>query len=592
MAKLVLVNLDMNKNQLLQAVMQAGDAPTNPTAGQFYYNTTEKHAYVYNGTAWELMGNVASVVDADFDASSTNAIQNKAVSTGLVKSFDSTSTDSAYTIKGKATNGSEITSVEIPGATELKAGLLTATDKQNIDNINNKANKSEAIGNLAISGGTTISWTAVDGSSPEPDSITIPNATTTIAGAMSAADKTKLDGIASGANKVDGLAYTNGTSGVDTAIKSGTTSVATATIPVATDSAYGVVKVDSALKTDSVNPVQNKVINSALGDKANKREAVKMNSFKTNQISNGINIVYDSVDTIDVANFTILEATDSTYGVVKLDSSVTASGVNPVTGKAIYDYVGDAIAASDAMIFKGTIGTGGTVTALPTTYKTGWTYRVITAGTYAGQDCEVGDLIIALVDRDGTGNLDSDWTVAQTNIDGAITNISATTPITVSGSGTSRAIAHKASGVSPGSYGEGSDKTVAFGDILTIPYISVDKTGHITSAEDDIITFPSNVASSSSAGLMSADAYNKLYSLVSSAVQKKTGTLATGSKVLSLPISPEYPAEIINVSVRTPSGETVVADVDIDPSGSTVNVTITQEYSIDLMVTVWYTATE
>lgn len=475
MAKLVLVNLDMNKNQLLQAVMQAGDAPANPTAGQFYYNTTEKHAYVYNGTAWELMGNVASVVDADFDASSTNAIQNKAVSTGLVKSLDSTSTDSACTIKGKATNGSEITSAEIPAAT---------------------------------------------------------------------------------------------------------------------DSVYGVVKVDSALKTDSVNPVQNKVINSALGDKANKNKAVEMGSLRAVQASFGINIAYDSVDTINTDSFLILGATDSTYGVVKLDSSVTASGANPVTGKAIYDYVGDAIAASDAMVFKGTIGTGGTVTALPTTYKTGWTYRVITAGTYAGQNCEVGDLIIALVDRDGTGNLDSDWTVAQTNIDGAITNISATTPITVSGSGTSREIAHKISGVSPGSYGEGSDKTVAFGDILTIPYISVDATGHITSAQDDTITFPSNVASSSSAGLMSADAYNKLYSLVSSSIQTKTGTLSKGLTVLSLPISPEYPAEIINVSVRTPSGETVVADVDIDPLGSTVNVTIAQGYSTDLMVTVWYTVTE
>lgn len=475
MAKLVLVNLDMNKNQLLQAVMQAGDAPANPTAGQFYYNTTEKHAYVYNGTAWELMGNVTSVVDADFDPNSTNAIQNKVVSTQLVKSLDSTSTDSACTIKGKAANGSEITSAEIPAAT---------------------------------------------------------------------------------------------------------------------DSVYGVVKVDLALKTDSVNPVQNKVINSALGDKADKREAVKMNSFKANQTSNGIDIIYDSVDTIDVGNFTISGATDSAYGVVKLDASVTQNGNNPVTGKAIYDYVGDVIGASDAMVFKGTIGTDGTVTALPTTYKTGWTYRVITAGTYAGQDCEVGDLIIALVDRDGTGNLDSDWTVAQTNIDGAITNISATTPITVSGSGTSREIAHKISGVSPGSYGEGSDKTVAFGDILTIPYISVDATGHITSAEGNTITFPSNVASSSSAGLMSADAYNKLYSLVSSSIQTKTGTLSTGSTVLSLPISPEYPADIINVSVRTPSGETVVADVDIDPSGSTVDVTIAQGYSTDLMVTVWYTVTE
>lgn len=475
MAKLVLVNLDMNKNQLLQAVMQAGDAPANPTAGQFYYDSTKKHAYVYNGTAWELMGNVASVVDADFDANSTNAIQNKAVSTGLVKSFDSASTDSAYIIKGKAANGSEITSAEIPAAT---------------------------------------------------------------------------------------------------------------------DSVYGVVKVDSALKTDSVNPVQNKVINSALGDKANKNKAVEMGSLRAVQASFGINIAYDSVDAIDTDSFLIFGATDSTYGVVKLDSSVTASGANPVTGKAIYDYVGDAIAVSDAMVFKGTIGTGGTVTVLPTTYKTGWTYRVITAGTYAGQNCEVGDLIIALVDRDGIGNLDSDWTVAQTNIDGAITDINVTTPITVSGSGTSRTIGHANSGVTAGSYGLSSNATPAFGATFDVPYVTVDAKGHVTSGKTNTVTIPDSTASSSSAGLMSADAYNKLYSLVSSSIQIKTGTLSMGSTVLSLPISPEYPADIINVSVRTPSGETVVADVDIDPSGSTVDVTIAQGYSTDLMVTVWYTVTE
>ena len=591
MAKLVLVNLDMNKNQLLQAVMQAGDAPVNPTAGQFYYDTTKKHAYVYNGTAWELMGNVASVVDADFDANSTNAIQNKAVSTGLVKSLDSTSTDSAYTIKGKAANGSEITSVEIPEATKLKAGLLTATDKQNIDNINNKANKSEAIGNLTISDGTTISWTAVDGSSPEPDSITIPNATTTTAGAMSAADKNKLDGIASDANKVDGLAYTDGTAGVDTAIKSGTTNVATATIPVATDTTYGVVKVDSRLNSDSVNPVQNKAVRLALSDKADK--STVPDDIRAEQTVTNYLLYLTDVDGEPLGPGTeISRATSTNVGVVKVDESVTASGANPVTGKAIYDYVGDAIAASDAMIFKGTIGTGGTVTTLPTTYKTGWTYRVITAGTYAGQDCEVGDLIIALVDRDGTGNLDSDWTVAQTNIDGAITNINATTPITVSGSGTSRTIGHANSGVTAGSYGLSSNAIPAFGATFDVPYVTVDAKGHVTSGKTNTVTIPNSTASSSSAGLMSADAYNKLYSLVSSSIQTKTGTLSMGSTVLSLPISPEYPADIINVSVRTPSGETVVADVDIDPSGSTVNVTIAQGYSTDLMVTVWYTVTE
>ena len=90
------------------------------------------------------------------------------------------------------------------------------------------------------------------------------------------------------------------------------------------------------------------------------------------------------------------------------------------------DYADSVIGANDAMVFKGTLGTGGTVTALPTTYSTGWTYRVITAGTYAGQQCEVGDLIIAIADATSSGT-NADWTVAQTNIDGAVTHTSALT---------------------------------------------------------------------------------------------------------------------------------------------------------------------
>ena len=591
MAKLVLVNLDMNKNQLLQAVMQAGDAPANPTAGQFYYNTTEKHAYVYNGTAWELMGNVASVVDADFDANSTNAIQNKAVSTGLVKSFDSASTDSAYTIKGKAANGSEITSVEIPGATKLKAGLLTATDKQNIDNINNKANKSEAIGNLTISGGTTISWTAVDGSSPEPDSITIPNATATTAGAMSAADKTKLDGITA----VDGLAYTDGTAGVDTAIKSGTTNVATATIPAATDTTYGVIKVDSALKTDSINPVQNKVINSALGDKADKSTvdtlSKKVFTLETEIASMPADISATSGATAYLlelqdangdklgAGATINQATSTNVGVVKLDASVTASGANPVTGKAIYDYVGDAIAASDAMVFKGTIGTDGTVTALPTTYKTGWTYRVITAGTYAGQNCEVGDLIIALVDRDGTGNLDSDWTVAQTNIDGAITDIKGDTPILIDGSGASRTISHADSSVTPGQYGETSNKTLTFGGTFSMPYVGANKTGHFTGSTGQVtITLPNNVATIDDPGLMSAQDKKDLNNAFISIPQVVRGTISKGQTSITL-----EPAGVIISTQAYVGAEEVIVDVNADEIGNTV-VSIAKPYTSDIDV--------
>ena len=84
------------------------------------------------------------------------------------------------------------------------------------------------------------------------------------------------------------------------------------------------------------------------------------------------------------------------------------------------DYADGLLAANDAMVFKGTVGTDGTVESLPTTYSVGWTYRVITAGTYAGQQCEVGDLIIAVADATDDGT-NADWTVVQTNVDGAVT---------------------------------------------------------------------------------------------------------------------------------------------------------------------------
>lgn len=71
----------------------------------------------------------------------------------------------------------------------------------------------------------------------------------------------------------------------------------------------------------------------------------------------------------------------------------------------------------DALIFKGTIGTAGTVQTLPTTHEVGWVYKASESGMVAGQNVEVGDLIISLVVREGFSNQDADWAVVQSNID-------------------------------------------------------------------------------------------------------------------------------------------------------------------------------
>ena len=150
--------------------------------------------------------------------------------------------------------------------------------------------------------------------------------------------------------------------------------------------------------------------------------------------------------------------------------------------------VSNGIAASDAMIFKGTIGTNpdATISVLPNTYMTGWTYRVTTEGTYAGQVCEIGDLVIALVDRSGSGNQDSDWCVAQTNIDGAITKIKfGDNWIDCSQTGSTVTIYHK--DVERSDYS--SKSSVTNGDILTIiKSIQSDEKGHITGVETEDVT--------------------------------------------------------------------------------------------------------
>ena len=127
--------------------------------------------------------------------------------------------------------------------------------------------------------------------------------------------------------------------------------------------------------------------------------------------------------TLTSNNILVGNGTSAISAPYSVETTLTGGASAIPRADAVKTYVDSAIisgfATNDAMVFKGTLGSGGTVTALPTgTVSAGWSYRVITTGTYAGVVSEIGDLIIAVADANG--NVNSTWTVVQTNLDGAV----------------------------------------------------------------------------------------------------------------------------------------------------------------------------
>ena len=114
-------------------------------------------------------------------------------------------------------------------------------------------------------------------------------ASTSAAGLMSAADKTKLDGIATGATAVT---------------------------------------VDSALSSTSENPVQNKVINSALADKV---DVVSGKGLSSNDYTDAEKTKLAGIEA-GANNYSLPAATTSALGGVKVGSNLTVDASGVISG--------------------------------------------------------------------------------------------------------------------------------------------------------------------------------------------------------------------------------------------------------------------
>lgn len=391
-----LVSLNLNFNELQNALLQ--QVPTLPTltsdkAGFICYHDSK--AMLWTGVSWIDLsdvythptfssGNVpttaltgAKVIDkiivenghvtsvttrdlspADLGAASSSHTHNFANIVGLP----------ATTILGNknATTGSAqaltvaelmtMLSIAYGNASLLNTGTDTAertwTAKMLNDWIATKLATYLTVVNLAIGTktGTTIAVTNSAGTG-----VTLPSATTTEAGLLSSADKTKLDSISANANNYVHPTNNPGTQPFSTELTSG-------------------VKVLSQLVVNNEGHV--------VTIKGRDLTAGDLSAVLINNATN--------------------TATNQTWSASKIYSEVQTAISQAQTG---------------ALQYKGEFNPATSTPAITTAglnVKTGFTYVVSTTGTFAGQPVEAGDMIIAKVDNPLTTA--NNWQIVNKNI--------------------------------------------------------------------------------------------------------------------------------------------------------------------------------
>lgn len=100
---------------------------------------------------------------------------------------------------------------------------------------------------------------------------------------------------------------------------------------------------------------------------------------------------------------------------------------------------------------------------------------------------------------------------AQATADGAVATIESASPLSAARDGSTASLSHDNSGVYAGAYGPTSNVTADWGDTVNVgPRVSVNATGHVTSAQGRTVTLPGNTATQDAKGLMSAADKTKL----------------------------------------------------------------------------------
>lgn len=170
----------------------------------------------------------------------------------------------------------------------------------------------------------------------------------------------------------------------------------------------------------------------------------------------------------------------------------------------------------EPMLFKGTVGEGGTITTLPAAAAAneGFTYKAITAHASSTNPVypayKVGDTLIS----NGSA-----WTVIPSGDEpsGTVTTVTPGTGLTttnlnpgsngdaITGSGT---IGLANTAVTAGSYGPSANATPGYGNTFNVPYFTVDAQGRLTAASTKTVKIPASDNTHYTANLITGPANN------------------------------------------------------------------------------------
>lgn len=257
------------------------------------------------------------------------------------------------------------------------------------------------------------------------------------------------------------------------------------------------------------------------------------------------------------------------------DTTPTADSSNLITSGAVASAISG---LGTPMQFKGTLGTGGTITSLPTASSSnaGFSYKVITDGTYASQSAKAGDMFVS----DGSSWIlipsgdEPGGTVTNIATSGAITGGPITTTGTISHS-TAAGYKHIPSSGSANQYLKygGSSGTASWQSPDSEPTASSENlitSGAVKAALDSIVhpeqisRATLTIASGSSTGSVNIGSGKTVFAVT--AIQSNAGVVAdwtySGSNVTVTLASNATAAVTVNVLYY--GGGTSVADVQMD----------------------------